>query len=202
MSFGAWKLPPAAFAEATGTTLQQAERRISRYERTFRSMEPWLPRGDVRDFLDIGCGTGGIAILVAQHYPGARVNLIDGCSTGEKYTYRPDGRPWGNVSVALSLFEKYFQGRAVLAWPPDPSHTIPCELIWSNCSWGHHYAIETYLGLARRSLKLGGTLIVDLRLGEVGKRGRNALRTCFEYVADIDVGIGKKYARTVWGCAS
>lgn len=186
-----------AFAEDTGTTPEQAVGRLSRYERTYRSIEPWLPRTDVLDFLDIGCGLGGVAMWVARHYPKACTHLIDGSGWGEKYSYQPDGKPWADVGLALQLFAKHCPGRAVRAWPPDPELTVPCELLYSNCSWGHHYAIETYLGLARRSLRPGGTLIVDLRVGEVGEHGRNTLMTCFAHVADV-AAEGKKYVRTVW----
>jgi len=188
---------PEELAAGTSTTVEQAERRISRYERTFRSIRPWLPPGLVLNFLDIGCGTGGVAMRVAGHYPNATAHLIDGDAWGEKFSYRPDGRPWADVKLALKLWAKYLPNRAVRAWPPDPALTIPCELIYSNCSWGHHYAIETYLGLARRSLQPGGTLIVDLRVGNIGEHGRKALGAYFAHVADIEVG-QKKYARTVW----
>ena len=195
-------MPPApSFAADTGTSVEQAERRLGRYELTFQSMRPWLPTGLVLNFLDIGCGTGGVAMLVTHHYPGATAHLMDGDAAGEKFSYRADGKPWADVGMALGLFSKYLPGRAVRAWPPDPEAKVPpCDLIYSNCSWGHHYPISTYLGLACRSLRPGGTLIVDLRIGPLGEAGRTALARHFEPVATIDQH-GKKYQRTVWRAA-
>lgn len=187
-------------AVRTGTTVEQARQRIKRYGRTFLSMRPFLPE-TCADFLDIGCGIGGVAMLVARHYPTATAHLIDGEAEGERYSYRPDGKPWASVGVALRLFAGHMPGRTVRAWPPDPALTVPCELIYSNCSWGHHFAIDTYLGLARRSLRPSGILITDLRRREIGEHGRDALRTCFEHVADIPEA-GKKYVRTVWRAAA
>ena len=84
------------------------------------------------------------------------------------------------------------------AWPPDPRAAVPpCELVYSNCSWGHHYEIETYLELVLRVLKPGGTLIVDLRIGEVGAHGRSVLIRHFKPDAILATS-GKKYLRTVW----
>lgn len=190
-------LVPAVLAEITGTTLEQAEARVNRYERTFRSMKPWLPAGEVKAFLDIGCGLGVVAMWVAHHYPCATAHLIEGTSDGEKFSYRPDGKPWADVKQALGLWARHCPSRAVNAWPPDPGLTIPCELIYSICSWGHHYAIETYLDLVRRSLRAGGRLIIDLRAGRVGEQGREALAKYFRFATDIQVG-KKKYMRTVW----
>lgn len=190
----------AALASETGTSIEQAENRIRRYERTFLSMKPWLPASDVNNFLDIGCGLGLIAAHVAQHYPGATAHLIDGEEWQEKWTgYKDAGRPWADVKLALQLFAKHFPGSAVRAHTPDPlGPTIgPCEVIYSNASWGHHYPIETYLELVLRSLKPGGTLIIDLRIGHVGEHGRAVLAKHFEHVTNIEAA-GKKFDRTVW----
>ena len=71
--------------------------------------------------------------------------------------------------------------------------------IYSICSWGHHYPIETYLDLVCRCLRRGGTLIVDLRLWKLD-RGKAVLARYFGFVNAIGV-LGKKYQRTVWNRA-
>ena len=179
-------------AEARG----EIEHVEGRYERTFNSMKPWLPEA-CADFLDIGCGTGAIAMWVARHYRAATAHLIDGDTDRPPQSWRTDGVPWRDVRVALQGFAKHCPGIRVRGWAPDPGLTIPCELIYSNCSWGHHYPIETYLDLADRSLKRGGTLIVDLRIGEHADHGESVLSRCFERAGTIDAP-GKKYRRTVW----
>ena len=179
-------------AQAAG----EAETQEARFERTFNDMRSWLPE-EVTNFLDIGCGAGGIAIHVARHYRRATAHLMDGDAQGIARAWRTDGMAWRDVNRALAAFAKHCPGIAVRAWPPDPELTIPCELIFSNCSWGHHYPIETYLGLVVRSLKPGGTLIVDLRLGEHAQHGREVLARHFEPRVTIETS-GKKYMRTVW----
>ena len=47
----------------------------------------------------------------------------------------------------------------------DPDTTIPCDVMISLLSWGFHYPVSTYSDLAVRSLRSGGTLILDVRKG-------------------------------------
>lgn len=183
----------------TGLAPQHVAHHMGRFERTFESMKPWLP-AQVENFLDIGCGLGGVAIHVARHYPGAVAHLIDGAGEIGKWTsYREDGKPWADVRVAVRLFRKHCPAAEVLAHPPLDSAVVPpCELVYSNCSWGHHYPIDTYLGLAGRVLKPGGRLIVDLRLGRVGEYGAAQLEAHGFTLVWTIAAEGKKYARTVW----
>ena len=182
----------------TGLSDLHATHHAGRYEHTFQTMLPWLPPA-VRDFLDIGCGYGGVAMWMARHYPDAIAHLIDGDGSDKWVGYRADGQAWSDVKLAARLFEKHCPGREVHAHQPDPAQTIPCELIWSNVSWGHHYQIETYLDLVLRSLRSGGTLIVDLRIGEVGAHGEDVLARHF--IRKGTAHTGKKYTRTVWARA-
>ena len=183
-------------AELCAITKDRAALRAERYEQTFLSMRRWLPKTPVLNFLDIGCGTGGVAIWVARHYPEASTHLIDGAAWGEKFSWRDDGTPWADVGLALQLFKKHLPNRYVKAWPASPRRpAIPkCDLIYSNCSWGHHYPIRTYLELVKKTLRPGGTLIVDIR---EGSSGHGELSQFFTPITIIDV-LGKKYLRTVW----
>lgn len=183
-------------AEARG----EIEHQDSRFERTFNEMRPWLP-DTVSAFLDIGCGTGAIAIHIARHYRTACAHLIEGSEDAAHGAWHTDGKPWRDVRGALAAFEKHCPEISVRAWPPDPNLTILCELIYSTCSWGHHYPIETYLGLATRSLRPGGTLIVDLRIGSPAEHGQEMLAKHFARAGTIPAP-GKKYLRTVWRSAA
>lgn len=42
---------------------------------TYQSFKPYLPNEGV--ILDIGCGMGGIDVLLDQHYGGAEITLLD-----------------------------------------------------------------------------------------------------------------------------
>lgn len=170
--------------------------RIARYERNFATMLPWFPE-KVENFLDIGSGTGGIALLVSKHFPDATVHLIDSETAQPSWTsYRADGEPWADVNAAKGLIEKG-SGAVVHGYSPGSVKDLPaCELIYSICSWGHHYSIDTYIDLVKRTLKPKGVLIVDLRKGRVGETGFEVLKRKFDFVAKA--GEGKKYDRTVW----
>lgn len=185
---------------ARGFDAERARLHVERYERTVAAMRPWLPE-IVGRFLDIGSGTGGIAAMISGVYPYAEVNLIDGESAEQSWTsFRPDGAPWAAVEEAKQLVKAVRPSAAVYAYSPPIIELPACGLIYSICSWGHHYPIETYLELVRRSLKPGGTLIVDLRKGRVGAHGREMLGQHFLFTANI--GEGKKYDRTVWRAAA
>ena len=183
---------------ALGMTPEAAQHHVERWRLSYERMRPWLPLR-VLEFLDIGCGYGGIAVQIARHYPGAgaRANLLDGLGMRPKWGgYQPLGAPWMDVAVAGRLYEQHCPGRRFVVYGPDEDETMPCDFIYSICSWCHHYPVETYLGLVRRSLVSGGALIVDLRLGDVGDHGRRVLAGYFDFVADI--WMGRKYVRTAW----
>lgn len=199
-------ISPQDLARLTGTSVEQAEARTTRSRRHYEMMRPWLPeRCDA--FLDIGCGLGGIAAWVAHHYPLAMAHLLDGAAPAEKWGgYRDDGQPWADVHFAGQLFARHCPGRVAVAWTPESVaregfREQRFELVYSNCSWGHHYSIDTYIAPVARSMANGATLIVDLRVGDIGERGALLLRRHFAPVNE-EVYVGKKYRRSVWRRAS
>jgi SAM-dependent methyltransferase len=141
---------------------------LSRFTRDMEGMGPWLP-ARIDSFLDIGCGSGRLAVLLAQHYGGAvDVHLIDGDRRVEAFGkeqvgYAPTTPPWNDRAAAAELVRAKVPAARVFDYPPDPRLTIPVDLIVSTKSWGHHYGADVYLGLARRSLRPGGRIIMDLR---------------------------------------
>ena len=174
-----------------------AEDQPERWRRTFAGMRPWLPER-AGAFVDIGCGSGGIAALVAKHYGNATAHLIDSTELRPKWAgYREGGEAWDDVETAAALVRAHCPGVECRAWPPDPALTIPADLIYSICSWGHHYQIETYLALAVRSLRPGGILIVDLR-NVLTEHGSAVLSESFVSIGTVPNLTPKKYVRTVW----
>lgn len=172
----------------------------ARSKRHYEMMLPWLPER-CEHFLDIGCGHGGIASQIAGHYPASVAHLLDGAEQTEKWvSWRENGEPWASVHLAVELLSKDHPGRASVAWTPDTVKELPMnafDVVYSVCSWGHHYGIEQYLEIVAHSMRPGATLIVDLRLGEIGEQGEALLRSKFVPVS-LQVYVGKKYRRTVW----
>lgn len=190
-------------ARRTGTSIEQAQARAARWQRHYEIMRPWLPE-KCWAFLDVGCGLGGIAAWVSNHYdgfPGA--HLLDGQAGADKWGgFRPGGKPWASVHFAADLFRLHTGGRACVPWWPEKvgeqgfgEHWF--DLVYSTCSWGHHYPIATYLDPVRRAMPSGATLIVDLRLGEIGDEGALLLQDDFELLHGA-ICVGKKYRRAVW----
>jgi hypothetical protein len=140
----------------------------------------------VRSILDIGCGHQPLLTLeIARHYGGeVEIHLMDGDGVrfaGPKaetkaYTgYRRKMRAWNDVSLGLRYLQSELPNCACHAHLPDPGLTVPCDLLLSRRSWGFHYPVTTYLGLADRSLRPGGRIVVDLRVGKrIGTRSLDA----------------------------
>lgn len=160
--------------EPDDTRVARAEERARQYEaqaeRDYLTVRDWIPERCV-DFLDIGCGLGGLAIKLGCHYRQVVVNVLDGTDVRDdkKTGYSEGFQPYADRRLAVALIDANVPyGCAIKDYDPDPSLTIPADLIVSTKSWGHHYPIETYLDLALRSLSPDGRLIVDLRRGKGG----------------------------------
>jgi hypothetical protein len=160
-------LMTASFA-TRGHSARKAEQYCARALKTYALMRPHLPaHGKPVTVLDIGCGWAGLDICLARHYADrpVRVLLMDGEVFPEGRvklaSYHPDCTPWHDANDAASHLRT--AGIAAEAVPPDPSLTLPADVIVSTRSWGHHYPVDVYLPLAVRSLREEGRLFLDLR---------------------------------------
>lgn len=188
--------------EPDETRVERAEVRCRQLEETaerdYETICDWLPE-QCGAFLDVGCGLGALALRVGIHYWRAAVNVIDG---SEQLDHRKGGYHGGGLQayrdrrLAVQLIEANLPSDRVVAdYGPDPDLTIPVDLIVSTKSWGHHYPVETYLGLALRSLRPGGRIIVDLRRN----RGGEAVMTGAGFVRLAKVYETPKCERIVFG---
>lgn len=160
--------------ERAGTILKPSL--AEKIEQDFQEMLSWLPKR-VSSILDIGSGYAYIDDHLIRHYGGAgyggaalAVHLLDGDKTvpsvgKERIGYREKTRAWGDRNVGVQRLQAEFPACRVYGHPPDPSLRIPCDLILSRRAWGHHFPIATYIRLADRSLRPGGRIITDIRLG-------------------------------------
>jgi hypothetical protein len=162
--------------------MQVAPDAWERIEQECERLVPFLP-ARVSSILDIGCGNHPlIDIWLSRYYSNPlTIHLIDGDKQirprgKEQVNFRQQTIPWRDRNAAIAMLHREVAGCAVYGHPPDPGLTIPCDLIVSRRSWGHHYPISTYIDLADRSLREGGRIIVDIRnetdgLKVFGKRG-------------------------------
>lgn len=147
---------------------ENAEKWQARVLRDFETIKPWLPQS-VTTIVDIGCGLAGVDVLLARETRAKEIVLVDGDGTGyRKMGFVPGTSAWFDVGIGAELVKKNLRGKKVEARAADPNLTIPCDLLISLKSWGHHYTVDEYLGLAQRSLRPGGRLILDIRNGTKG----------------------------------
>lgn len=142
----------------------------ARVKADYEAMKPWLPRG-VSDILDIGCGYPLIDTWLARHYgEGVTVHLMDGEARirpkgKEQVGFQKNTKPWKSRHAAVEFMRQEVPECRVHGHAADPSLTIPCDLIISRRAWGHHFPVAIYADLAARSLRKGGRIILDVRLG-------------------------------------
>ena len=163
------------FLRGDGVADPNVEAYLGRLERDWAGLRTWLPLArDCKAFLDIGCGLGGHAALLAAHYPRAVPNLLDGKENREKGPndggFHAQGEPWVNVYRAARMVS-YCCGSESLTWTyPEVLDTgmLSCDLIVSFRAWGHHFPAGVYLPLVARSLTPGGIVVLDIRNGTDG----------------------------------
>ena len=132
--------------------------------RDYEELRPWLPPS-AEHVLDIGAGMAGIDVLLYRHYGQVMLHLLDGTGVGKiKGGYAAAMQVYNSRSVA----ERFLAANGIPAshirhWEPYQNHVIECDLLISLSSWGLHYPIAAYLETARRSLRPGGRLILDIR---------------------------------------
>jgi SAM-dependent methyltransferase len=138
----------------------------------FKSFKSVLPEKPTR-VLDIGCGLGGIDVLVSNYYRHeVELHLLDADCFSDKrsYGYKEESEyycdlnktrnfllanrvPWTNIYITNILQELFPSG--------------PFDLIMSFSSWGFHYPISRYLDDVRRVSHPQTRLVLDLRRGAV-----------------------------------
>ena len=116
--------------------------------------------------LDIGCGVAGIDILFGNIGGLIDIHLMDGTkfrSEHESWVTRAP-EPWADVHHAAELVRMNVP-KNVLVFAHEATHKldVKVDLLWSSQSWGWHYPVSVYLELAKRCLKAGGRIVMDIR---------------------------------------
>lgn len=167
------------FLRGDGVTESNVEGYLRRLERDWAGFLPRLPEiSPCRAFLDIGCGLGGHAALLAAYYPRSIHNLLDGKENRPKGPadggFHLQGEPWVNVYRAARLVS-YCCGLDSRTWTyPEVleagtmNHVTRGDLVVSFRSLGHHFSVGPYLPLLKHSLTPSGRLILDIRNGTDG----------------------------------
>lgn len=185
----------------------RAERYPGRMASEWATIAPYVRADITLDILDIGCGLGGIDVMIARHRSVDSITLIDG--TGDiakrgKINFKPDQEAWADVRVARDFVTENTRVCLVSADTPDNllRAAMTCkvmqmsgfDLIVSLRSWGHHYPASVYAKAAHIFLSAGGRAILDIRRGTGGRQEMEAVG--FRFVAICDEG--KKHQRMVF----
>lgn len=138
----------------------------------YADIRGWLPKSATA-ILDVGCGLGGIDVLLFDHYqrdPDLRFFLLDRTQIGGQIDYGYRDR--------ADFYNSFEMTRAVLTGNGVPASSVTTlearddagidlpqqvDLVISLISWGFHYPVATYLDRTYGLLKPGGRLILDVR---------------------------------------
>jgi SAM-dependent methyltransferase len=139
--------------------------------------ELWNQRESVFDIpsnakiIDIGCGSSIIDLLIYSYVPNSTFYLVD--KEGEwPSTLHPatvaftENHPfyhsWNTVIDAINT--SGFDKNRFHFLNPGSDFPIDVDLIMSSASWCWHYSKDQYWSKALQSLKIGGKLLLDIRV--------------------------------------
>lgn len=150
--------------------------------------------------LDIGCGIGGIDVLLNRHYAARQPTfyLLDKTQVDSVYYgFKSRGAFYNSLEVAKEVLTAngVASENVVLVQATDDNRIEiagPIDLVISLISWGFHYPVGTYLERVHELLRPGGYLILDVRRGTGGDA---VLRNKFATVRPIEET--EKYTRVV-----
>ncbi len=166
--------------------------------REFAMIETVLP-AECRRVLDVGCGVGGIDVLLHRHYAACdpKFYLLDKTSVEDTvfYGFERAGADYNSLEVTAEVLtangiprENLFLLQARDDWRIDINESL--DFVISLISWGFHYPVDTYLDRVHELLDEGGSLILDVR---VHTDGESKIRKRFR---DVQVIIEtEKYRR-------
>jgi SAM-dependent methyltransferase len=156
--------------------------------REYAEILPHLPRR-ADSILDIGCGVGGIDVLLHRHYGAPRLHLVDRTQTNDKvyYGFTERGAFYNSLDVTRRLLLRNGVPESDLRFRDVGEGfelNVPeaVDLVVSLFSWGFHYPTSVYADEVRGLLRPGGRVILDVRKETDGKK---QLEARFSRVATI-----------------
>ncbi|HEX5138920.1 MAG TPA: class I SAM-dependent methyltransferase [Planctomycetota bacterium] len=143
--------------------------------REYAEIAPHLPRRAAA-ILDIGCGVGGIDVLLHRHYGSPRLYLADRTETSGEvyYGFSERGAFYNSLEATRRLLVANGVPESALRFREvgEPCRLdVPegVDLAISLISWGFHYPVEVYADQVRALLRPGGRVILDARKGTDGR---------------------------------
>jgi 16S rRNA G1207 methylase RsmC len=136
-------------------------------EEDFRPISEAVNWGDIKTVLDIGCGVGGIDVLIWKQCA-PMITLMDYDKTAEtlRYGLQSSGEPYNSMTATIDMMKANgVKGFTVVTVENNDQTRIigKFDLILSCLSWGYHYPVSTYLYQAKHALNPSGAIIIDIR---------------------------------------
>lgn len=131
----------------------------------YNEMKCYLPVS-CNSILDIGCGLGGIDILLSKHYNNPKMYLFDKSIVDDRLIYGFDrGKCFYNsfeITRALLTVNDIKNYELIDAGKGFPD-IKDIDLVVSLLSWGYHYKVEEYINEVYDCMSRKGVLIMDTR---------------------------------------
>ena len=140
---------------------------VKNVQRDYDNIQKFLPV-ECSNILDIGCGLGGIDLLLSQHYKGLpNLNLFDYTQTDKKihYGYAEQASVYNDLDLTAQFLkmngveQDKIHTHNVLDGFPKQKY----EIIISLLSCGFHYPVTTYIQEIVNCRN--GIVILDIRKG-------------------------------------
>lgn len=147
-------------------------------------MKEYLPE-NCKSIMDIGCGIGGIDVLLYTHYNKPELFLLDNSEVSKKihYGYHNTGACYNSFDATKDLMKaNHIKNYNII---DVSSGKLPVfeniDLVISLLSCGYHYPLDEYLDYIETILSEDGTLIIDCRQGQDG------ITVLSQYFKDIKI---------------
>ncbi|MGI0500979.1 hypothetical protein ACN4EW_30010 [Arthrospira platensis CENA650] len=178
--------------QRTGINPEDVESGFKRsLERDFNMFKMYLPES-LSSVLDIGCGLGGIDLLIYEYYnPRCEVNLHLFDKTEKKdifYGFNQEYCFYNDLGVAKDfLILNGVNPKNIVTYEVGEASPFiknnKYDLIISLVSWGFHYPISKYILEVAYHIQDDGLLILDIRKGVSGEA---ELQNYFEDIQIIE----------------
>jgi len=136
-------------------------------EKDFNEILSFLPeQGKVKTIVDIGCGLGGISVLLSHYYDYPELYLVDKNQVSEKvkYGFHENESFYNSFDVLKKILEMNYIKNYNFVQPENDFKEIKnVDIVISLLAMGFHFPLYFYFGRIFRCLSKTGIFICDIR---------------------------------------
>lgn len=134
----------------------------------FSDIEHFLPE-NCESVIDIGCGIGGIDVLISRAYGNCKFHMVDrdGMENEIYYGFRHVGAKYNLLSLTKDfMVDNGVSNENIMMYDVDAGEfpeNMTATVIMSLLSWGFHYPVSTYIDRVFSLMNDDSCLIMDIR---------------------------------------